>query len=254
MSSALRSHAPRLLLALAAVALAPSPARATEPPPAPDCVKLVAGQIKRFDASGIRKLQEQVQAYRVTRMMIDAIGKKLELGAAWTEGNPRWDEAYALFQPDLYAAMRAGAEREMHRMETKLPQLLDPATCKKHLAVLASRPGAAAARLEDGVEGRKFLASLEKAFGIPPRLRDLAKATRQEIAEAAATPEDPAVAIARGELGIYGKRYAAALKQTGDADPEVERKASGEAATAMMARNRASLDDIVRRYRAAKGG
>lgn len=245
-----RPHRTSLLLVVAAIALSAAPAHAADA----GCTRLVTTLNQRYAGSGIGKLNEQVQAHRVTAALIDALGKKLQLEKGWIEGNSHWEEAYALFRPDLQAGIHAAGERELRRLEEKLPPALDPSGCKKHLALLESKAGAAADRLEYAKEGRGFVASLEKTGGIPPRLAAQVEAVRRELAEAAATPEDPAVAIARGTLQIHGKRYAAAQKGIGGPDPAVEKRATSEAAAAMMTKNRATLDDIVRRFRAEGAG
>lgn len=245
-----------LLIAAALAALAPGLPLAAEP--AEECVKLVARQVKVSNESKALELQREVLADRITTQMIDALGQKLQLGPSWKAGNPHWQEAYALFRPDLFAGMLAGGEREMRRMEAKLPALLDAAMCRKALALLDTKTGAAAARMEDGQEAGRFLDTFEKKFGVPANLKALADAARREVAQATAAKDDPALqrgepklADAREQWRGLGKQYAAGLKRLGDADPEVERKASQEAGAKMMKKNQEAFTDIVRRFKGA---
>lgn len=257
------ARTPSLLLAVAAVAIFPPAADAGDRVAATArgaCETLVTSLTRKLERSRVVELQGRVQAHRITGAMLGALGQKFGLGARWVEGNPFWEEAYTLFHPDMYANMKLGGEREVRYMEANLPRALDPATCKKHLALLSSRAGATAARIEDALSSRGFLAEFEKAFGIPARLQPLADEARREIREGTALLDDPevlraepSVPEARKAVRAYDEKYAAAVKRLGGPDPAEQRKASQEAGVKMMARHKDALSDIVRRFRAAEG-
>jgi hypothetical protein len=249
---------PPLAALVALLAVAPL-AGAAAPMGGPPCERLVAAMVRKVMTSGVTEIQLQVQAHRIAGMMVDAIGKQAGLPAAWKEGNRDWEEAYALLRPDLTASMKAAAERVARRQEKEIPPLLETEACAKQAALLETKAGALADRVESAVAFRDFLASFEKAFGVAPRLKktvdgirggmkvDLALADRKDLDRT-----EPGLAAAREQGRAFGKLYIAALKQIGDGDTAVEQKAQREAGAAMMERHREALTVILRRA-AGKG-
>jgi hypothetical protein len=247
---------------LLAVAMGAAPAHAQERAAAPTaeaCEKLVHLNVSRMERSPLMDFQLQAQAHGITKVMLDALGRQLPSGK-WREGEPHWEEVYALLNPEVSAHMRSAGEQELRHQEANLPRHLDGATCEKHLALLESKLGSIAQGVQDASDAKQFLASFEKAFPTPPRLQPLAAKVRRWISEGAARASDPAVRReraryekAREELRAYGKRLLEGLRKIGDGRGPEQEKASREAGEQMIARHKEKLVEIIRRFRQANG-
>jgi hypothetical protein len=224
------------------------------------CDRLVRLNVGRMERSPLVEFQAGVQAHAIAKLMIDALGKQLPAGK-WREGEPHWEEAYALLQPELLAHMRSAGAEELRYQEASLPPLLDPAICEKHLALLESKLGSIAQRVQDASDSKQFLASFEKAFPTPPRLEPLAAKLRQWISEGAAVANTPEVRRqkarlekAREDLRAYGRQLLTGLKKAGDGRGAEQEKASRDAGQQMIQHHKDRLVDILRRFRQANGG
>lgn len=223
------------------------------------CGELVRLNSARLEKSALMELQTQFQAYQFTRMFLDPISANPKIGPAWREGNPFWEEAYALLHPDILAHLRAAGARELRHQEAKLPAKLQAKTCREHLALLRTPLGEVAARTEQAAESRRFLAGLEKQFPIPERLAPFAQKARDEIAEGAALEESAEVKEqealyrkTRDQLRAYDKRVAAASKKLGDSRGAKEQEDSRQFGKDLTKRHEQQLVSIFRRYASAK--
>jgi len=244
----------RILPLLLATAALSTPAHAKDDA----CGELVRLNSARLENSALMELQTQLHAYRFTRMFLDPISANPKFGPGWREGNPSWEEAYALLHPDILAHLRAAGVRELRDQEANLPGKLQAKTCREHLALLRTPHGEVAARIDQAMESRKFLADLEKQFPIPARLAPFAQKTRDEIAAGAALEESPEVKKqealyhkTREQLHAYDKRVAAASKKLGGSRGAKEQEASREFGKELTKQHEQRLVSIFRRFAGA---
>lgn len=245
-------HLLPLLVAVAAVSGA-APAKDSA------CGELVRLNAAKLQTSALMELQMQLQAYGTTRMFLDPIGANPKFGPAWREGNPFWEEAYAVLQPDILAYLKGVGARELRRQEANLPRKLDDQACREHLALLRTPHGEVAARIDQAAQSSAMLASLEKQFPIPERLAPFVQKTRDEIAAGAALQESAEVkkqpALHRGaqeQLRAYDKRVLAAMKKLGDSQGAKDQEASRKFGQDLTKRHEQELVSIFRRYAEAK--
>jgi hypothetical protein len=240
-----------LLLAAAAFS---TPARAKEDA----CEELVRLNSTRLENSALMDLQTQFHAYRFTRMFLDPLSANPKFGPGWREGNPFWEEAYALLHPDILAHLRAAGAQELRYQEAKLPGKLQAKTCREYLALLRTPHGEVAARIDQAMGSRKFLADLEKQFPIPARLAPFVQETRDEIAEGAALEGSPEVKKqqalhqkTRAQLRAYDERVAAVSKKLEGARGAKEQEASRQFGQELTKRHEERLVSIFRRFAGA---
>jgi hypothetical protein len=238
---------------LAAVALS-TPAHATDSA----CVDLVRLNSARLEGSALLELQMQLHAYQFTKMFLDPISANPKFGPGWREGNPFWEEAYALLHPEILAHLRAAGARELRAQEAKLPGKLQAKTCREHLALLRTPRGEVAARIDQATESRKFLADLEKQFPIPARLAPFVQRTRDEIAAGVALEDSPEVKQqealhrnTREQLRAYDKRVLAAARTLGDTRGPKDQEASRKFGQDLTKRHEQELVSIFRRFATA---
>lgn len=245
-------HILALLAAVAALSTAP---------PAKDsaCEELVRRNSARLESSALMELQVQLQAYQTTRLFLDPISANPKFGPAWREGNPFWEEAYALLQPEILAHMRDAGARELRYQEANLPGKLEAKTCRAHLALLRTPHGDVAERVAQAAESRKFLAALEKQFPIPARLAPFVQKTRDEISQGAAledradvNQQEALYRKTRDELHAFDKRIIAASKTLGDARGAKEQEASRKFGQDLTKRHEQQLVSIFQRYASAR--
>jgi hypothetical protein len=223
------------------------------------CDRLVRLNVSRLERSPLVDLQARVQAHRTTKLVLDALSAQLP-GGRWREGDPFWEEAYALLNPEVLAQMKAAGEQELRYQEANLPRLLDPPTCEKHLALLESKLGTIAQDVQDASDTKQFLGSLEKAFPTPPRLQPIVAKVRRWISDGTARAGGPEVrreraryAQVREELRAYGKRLLEGVKRMGDGRGPEQQEASREGGEQLFARHKDRLVDVIRRFRQANG-
>lgn len=171
--------------------------------------------------------------------------------------NPFWEEAYALLHPDILAHLRGVGARELRHQEANLPGKLQAKTCREHLALLRTPNGEVAARIDQAMVSRMFLADLEKQFPIPARLAPFAQKIRDEIAEGAALEESPEVKKqeplfrkTREQLRAYDGRVADVSKKLG-ARGAKEEEASRQFGNELTKRHEQRLVSIFRRFASA---
>jgi hypothetical protein len=218
------------------------------------CEQIASRRVRKVMESAITRIQFQVQVHRTAVVMVDALGKQAGLPPSWREGDPSWEEAYALLQPELAAAMNAAGERLARWHETHIPPLLETKACARQLALLETPAGALADRIDFALSFRDTLARFEKTFGIPARLKTFVEIARAEVTDDLALADrknlartETGLAAAKKETSAFGKLFMTALRGAGDGEPATEEKLNGEAGAAMMARHKDALVAIIRR-------
>jgi len=245
----------RLLLSLLGAASLSTSAFATED----SCAELVRAKSAQLERSAVMKLQMQVQAYRFTRMLVDPLSKDPKFGPTWREGNPHWDQAFAVLQPDVLAHLSAAGTLELRHIEKNLPGRLQAKACADHLALLRTPHGATADRLNNAAAMDSFLTSVEKQFPTPARLAPFRQKAREEVDADMGLADGPEVKRdaalhrkAREQLRAFDASYVAASKTLGDARGKEEQQASRQFGAELMKRHELRLVAIMRAFLDAK--
>jgi len=215
------------------------------------CEELVASRLDVLRQSAWMEFGRAAQAHQTAKTIVDALSQNPNVGPGWREGNPFWEEAYALFLPDVRRQLTTVEDATMRHQASTAPRELDPEGCRKHLALLRTKPGDAAARIDQARSTKAILDSYAKAFSIAPRLEPLAKKVRGEIDAGLALKETPEVRRAAEQLRAFDQRFAEAIKKVGDGQGPEQRKANQAFGNEMVARHRDALVAIVKRFRAA---
>ncbi len=245
-------HLLPLVVAVAAVS-------AGAPAKDPACAELVRFNSARLESSAVMELQMQLQAYQTTKLFLDAISANPKIGPAWREGNPFWEEAYALLHPDILEYLKGIGARELRRQEENVPRKLDAKTCREYVALLHTPHGELTARIDQATQSSEMLARFEKQFPIPARLAPFAQKAHDEIAAGAALRESAEVksqeALYRKtheQLRAYDKRVLAAVKAVGDSQGPDDQEAGRAFGQELTKRHQQELVSIFKRYAAAK--
>ncbi len=248
------------MLLLAVACSSPFDSHGAEAAAADDaCVKLVSYYYTQwFEHSSYQELKTQFSAHRAMASMLDALGRQRNLGPSWHEGNPFWEEAYTILYPELLALNKAQLERLRRYDEANLPGKLDPGICRKHWALLNSKYGSIAGRIQMALVAQSALARIEKPFPVPARLHPIVEKVREQIRSEMALIDDPEV---RGHEALYRKtyedlraydlRFGEGVSKSGRPYGPEEEKAAFEAGAEMMRRHQGELVSIRRRFQSA---
>lgn len=228
-------------------------AESSDPMPSGACANLVSTIVDRAYQSAAMGLQVRVSAHETTKLLAEYPSP------GWQEGNPYWEEVYAIYYPEVYQYMKGVMAREASYRKSELSKKLNPDVCLKYAMLLNSKHGAVSQRINELTTMKSQIDNHEKNPSAAKRFRAWINMAHREVQDERKQIFDdqdfirnqPPYRKAYQEVLEYDRQLVQAGVQIGDAFNQEEGMRARQFGAEVSARNMEKLKDILQRFRAS---